>query len=306
MISSATLARERIAPRAAEIDESHEFPWDVVELFRENEPLRALLRRGVRRHRHRDAADARRDRGGLEGLRDERADPRGAGARLARAQARGRRTSRRQRYLPRLASGEWLARVRAHRGRVRLGLGGDAHRRRGATATSTSSTASKRFITNAGVAHALHRSSRRPTPKPATPASRRSSSRRTRRASRSRGSSRRWGSRARRPASSCFDDCRVPAENLLGEEGEGFQIAMRDPRPLAAGHRGAGARPRAGRDRLRARVREDAGDDGQADRAAPAGRRRCSRTWRRSARRRAGSCTRFGAAGRRGRRRGRS
>src|SRR5919199_1770790 len=31
------LARERIAPRAAEIDESHEFPWDVVDLFREHE-----------------------------------------------------------------------------------------------------------------------------------------------------------------------------------------------------------------------------------------------------------------------------
>ena len=31
------LARERIAPRAAEIDESHEFPWDVVELFREHD-----------------------------------------------------------------------------------------------------------------------------------------------------------------------------------------------------------------------------------------------------------------------------
>ena len=29
------LARERIGPRAAEIDETHEFPWDVVELFRE-------------------------------------------------------------------------------------------------------------------------------------------------------------------------------------------------------------------------------------------------------------------------------
>ena len=29
-----TLARERIAPRAAEIDASHEFPWDVVELSR--------------------------------------------------------------------------------------------------------------------------------------------------------------------------------------------------------------------------------------------------------------------------------
>ncbi|HEX7255693.1 MAG TPA: acyl-CoA dehydrogenase family protein, partial [Gaiellaceae bacterium] len=30
------LARERIAPRAAEIDKSAEFPWDVVELFREH------------------------------------------------------------------------------------------------------------------------------------------------------------------------------------------------------------------------------------------------------------------------------
>jgi alkylation response protein AidB-like acyl-CoA dehydrogenase len=30
-----TLARERIAPRAAEIDASHEFPWDVVELYRD-------------------------------------------------------------------------------------------------------------------------------------------------------------------------------------------------------------------------------------------------------------------------------
>src|SRR5579872_6956803 len=31
------LARERITPRAAEIDASHEFPWDIVELFREND-----------------------------------------------------------------------------------------------------------------------------------------------------------------------------------------------------------------------------------------------------------------------------
>src|SRR5919197_1949301 len=31
-----TLARERVAPRAAEIDTSHEFPWDVVEVFREH------------------------------------------------------------------------------------------------------------------------------------------------------------------------------------------------------------------------------------------------------------------------------
>src|ERR1051326_9484362 len=31
------LSRERIAPRAAEIDASHEFPWDIVELYREND-----------------------------------------------------------------------------------------------------------------------------------------------------------------------------------------------------------------------------------------------------------------------------
>src|SRR5579864_4048682 len=38
-----TLARERIAPRAAEIDESHEFPWDVVEVFRENDVFGVLF-----------------------------------------------------------------------------------------------------------------------------------------------------------------------------------------------------------------------------------------------------------------------
>ena len=37
------LARERIAPRAAEIDEAHEFPWDVVELFREHEVFGLLF-----------------------------------------------------------------------------------------------------------------------------------------------------------------------------------------------------------------------------------------------------------------------
>lgn len=34
-----TLACERIAPRAAEIDELAEFPWNAVELYREHEPL---------------------------------------------------------------------------------------------------------------------------------------------------------------------------------------------------------------------------------------------------------------------------
>src|SRR5260221_14744877 len=37
------LARERIAPRAAEIDKSAEFPWDVVELYRDNEIFEILF-----------------------------------------------------------------------------------------------------------------------------------------------------------------------------------------------------------------------------------------------------------------------
>ena len=31
------LARERVAPRAAEIDKLAEFPWDMVELLREHD-----------------------------------------------------------------------------------------------------------------------------------------------------------------------------------------------------------------------------------------------------------------------------
>ena len=31
------IARERIAPRAAEIDRTGEFPWDVVDLFRKHD-----------------------------------------------------------------------------------------------------------------------------------------------------------------------------------------------------------------------------------------------------------------------------
>ena len=34
-----SLARERIAPRAAEIDASGEFPWDMVDVLREHEIL---------------------------------------------------------------------------------------------------------------------------------------------------------------------------------------------------------------------------------------------------------------------------
>ena len=89
-----TLARERIAPRAAEIDRSAEFPWDVVELFRENGLFGLMFDEeygGVGASALMTLVTIEEV---VEGLRDERADPRRAGARRARDQARGHATSR--------------------------------------------------------------------------------------------------------------------------------------------------------------------------------------------------------------------
>ncbi|MEW6614087.1 MAG: acyl-CoA dehydrogenase family protein [Thermodesulfobacteriota bacterium] len=45
MIRNATrrIALEKIAPRAAEIDETDEFPWDIVELYKQNGTLKLVL-----------------------------------------------------------------------------------------------------------------------------------------------------------------------------------------------------------------------------------------------------------------------
>ena len=67
-----------------------------------------------------------------------------------------------------------------------------------------------------------------------------------------------------------FNDCRVPADNLLGEEGEGFRIAMRilDRSRPGIGAQGLGLAQGATDYALEyARTRET---HGQADRPAPA------------------------------------
>src|ERR671926_724449 len=102
-----TVARERIAPRAAEIDESHEFPWDVVELFRENDlfglffddewgglgtgTLLALV-----------AIEEVSKVCATSGLILAVQELGSLGLKLAGSE------EQKQRYLPRLASGEWL------------------------------------------------------------------------------------------------------------------------------------------------------------------------------------------------------
>ena len=85
---------------------------------------------------------------------------------------------------------------------------------------------SKRFITNAGVA-GLYVVFAKTDPSAGHAGISAFVVEADRPASRSAASSRRWASGARRPARSSSTTCRLPADNLLGEEGEGFRIAMR-------------------------------------------------------------------------------
>ena len=219
-----TLARERIAPRAAEIDESAEFPWDMVELMREHE---------------------------LFGLAfDEEHGGSGAGSlmllvaveEVSRACATTglvlavqelsslalRLTGtdeQKNRYLPRLASGEWIAAYAL----TEAGSGSDSAAMRTQAKRDGEEyvlNGSKRFITNAGVAglytvfaktdpegghagiscfvveaDAAGFEVGRIEPK--------------------------MGIKGSTTGELFFNNCRVPAGNLIGEEGEGFKIAMR-------------------------------------------------------------------------------
>jgi alkylation response protein AidB-like acyl-CoA dehydrogenase len=218
------IARAKVAPRAAEIDESGAFPWDIVEVFRE---------------------------AGLFGLPiDERFGGTGTGALMAlvaieeiskacatsglllAVQDLGSLALRlaateeqRARFLPRLASGEWLAAYAL----TEAGSGSDSAAMR-ATARRDGDgyvlDGSKRFITNAGVAHlytvfaktdrdAGHAGISCFVVEAGTPGfdvARIEP---------------KMGIKGSTTGELVFDACRIPADNLVGEEGDGFPIAMR-------------------------------------------------------------------------------
>jgi alkylation response protein AidB-like acyl-CoA dehydrogenase len=219
-----TLTRERIAPRAAEIDASAEFPHDLVELFRENDIL---------------ALPFGEDHGGtgtgtlmlLVAIEEISKACATTGLILA-VQELGALAlklagtdEQKARFIPRLASGEWLAAYAL----TEPGSGSDSAAMR-TTARREGGEyvldGGKRFITNAGVAglytvfaktdpDAGHKgitcfvveadapgfSVGRIEPK--------------------------MGIKGSTTGEVFFDGCRVPAENRIGEEGEGFAIAMR-------------------------------------------------------------------------------
>jgi alkylation response protein AidB-like acyl-CoA dehydrogenase len=218
------LARERIAPRAAEIDKSAEFPWDMVELMREHELFGlpydeehggtgtgALLVLVAVEEISKVCATT--------GLILAVQELGSLGVKLAGTE------EQKQRWLPRLASGEWLPAYAL----TEPGSGSDSAAMRTEARRDGDEyvlNGSKRFITNAGVA-SLYTVFAKTDP---TAGHSGISAFVVESDAPGFGVGRiepKMGIKGSTTGEVFFDECRIPAGNLLGEEGEGFKIAMR-------------------------------------------------------------------------------
>ena len=115
-----------VAPRAAEVDRTATYPWDVHEALRKNELLALHVGEAVRRRRRRRDLHRDRHRGAVAGRRERRPHRRGEQARHDRPAALGQRGA--QAALPaarRHRRGDVLVRPVGARGR--LGRRRDAH-----------------------------------------------------------------------------------------------------------------------------------------------------------------------------------
>jgi len=219
-----TLARERVAPRAAEIDKSAEFPWDIVELMREHE----LFGLPYTEEHGGTGTGALMVLVAIEELSKVCATT-GLILAVQELGSLGIKLAgddeQKGRFLPRLASGDWLAAYAL----TEPGSGSDSAAMRTEARLEGDEyvlNGAKRFITNAGVAH-VYTVFAKTDPK--------------------RGHSGisafvveadapgfevgriepKMGIKGSTTGEVFFTDCRVPAANLLGEEGEGFKLAMR-------------------------------------------------------------------------------
>ena len=219
-----TLARERVAPRAAEIDKKAQFPWDLVELFREQELLGLPFDEeyggsGTGALMVLVAIEELSKVCATTGLILAVQELGSLGIKLAGTE------EQKQRFLPRLASGEWLAAYAL----TEPGSGSDSAAMRTEAKREGDEyvlNGSKRFITNAGVA-GLYTVFAKTDPAaghsgisafaveadaPGFEVGRIEP---------------KMGIKGSTTGEVFFNDCRIPADNLLGEEGEGFKIAMR-------------------------------------------------------------------------------
>ena len=220
------LAKARIAPRAAEIDEKEEFPWDVVELFRSHDLF---------------ALPFPPEYGGLSGSAltlnvaiEEVAKVCATSALILAVQALGGypimiggSEEQKQRFLPDLASGRKLcayALSEPGAGSDPAGMQTRATRRGEDYVLS----GTKLWITNGGVADTVVVFAK------TDPAqgSRGISAFVLEDAQKARGFKAstihgKLGIRGSNTAELSFDDVVVPAANRLGEEGEGFRLALR-------------------------------------------------------------------------------
>jgi alkylation response protein AidB-like acyl-CoA dehydrogenase len=218
------LARERIAPRAGEIDESHEFPWDIVELYREHGLFGLFF----------DEAYGGLGTGTLLALIaiEEVSKVCATSGLILAVQELGSlglklagNDEQKQRYLPRLASGDWLAAYAL----TESGSGSDSAAMRSTARADNGEyvlNGSKRFITNADVANlytvfaktdadAGHSGISAFVVEAETPGFEVARL------------EPKMGISGSTTGELTFDDARVPAANRLGAEGEGFRIAMR-------------------------------------------------------------------------------
>ena len=218
------LARERIAPRAAEIDASHEFPWDVVELFREHEIFGLLFDEewggtGTGTLLALVAIEEVSKVCATSGLLLAVQELGSLGLKLGGSQ------EQKEQWLPRLANGEWLCAYAL----TEAGSGSDSAAMRTTARLDGDEyvlNGSKRFITNAGVAN-LYTVFAKTDPEaghsgisafvvesetPGFEVTRLEP---------------KMGISGSTTGELAFDDCRIPAANLLGGEGTGFKLAMR-------------------------------------------------------------------------------
>ncbi len=217
------LAQERVAPRAAEIDRSGEFPWDMKELLAQQDIL---------------AMPFPVEYGGIGASElsivmaiEELSRCCATTGLLLAVQHLGSTPialagteEQKRKYFPKLASGEWLAAY----GLTESSSGSDAAAMRTMAVRKGNKyilNGSKRFITNGGLAQ-VNSVMAITDPEKGT-----------------RGISAfiverdfpgfsvgrvedKMGIRGSQTAELIFTDCEVPVENLLGREGDGFKIAM--------------------------------------------------------------------------------